>query len=65
MPEFVPDRKGAAIKVGRLHHVIGNDHCSSCEREFPMLCKCGGLIHRQYTPEIITQCDRCGPEYKL
>ena len=62
-------------------HEIGNRKCSECMREYERpedileVCKCGGLIHFEYTGEDCTEdfedcwdthdffCDRCGYDF--
>lgn len=51
-------------------HIEGDKDCEECWRDFPTLCKCGGLIHNNFVDEIWTGkeeyiimkyiCDKCG-----
>lgn len=56
-------------------HEIGNPKCDAgwCNAEdWPMPCKCGGLIHANFADEdgngdyyLFKQCDQCGGEYEF
>jgi hypothetical protein len=50
-----------------VQHEVGNPHCPECCEEFPVPCRCGGLIHAvEGEPDIegdvvlVTECDQCG-----
>jgi len=59
---------------GLYQHEIGNLNCQEgwCADEFPLLCKCGGLIHADFGDEdssgdywIYKKCDLCGENYEF
>jgi len=58
---------------GIYTHVIGEDTCRICfGRDFPLKCKCGGLVHSDFGDEdsdcnywLYKKCDRCGEDYDL
>ncbi|MEA3276685.1 MAG: hypothetical protein U9Q81_15600 [Pseudomonadota bacterium] len=47
-------------------HTSGKRACPVCERGYPQLCRCGGLVHAEVVKVEgngylqITRCDRCG-----
>lgn len=52
------------FRLGDNWHEIGNDNCPKCNVTiYPILCKCGGLIHIDFEDLYnITECDLCGNE---
>ena len=64
------DSNGAA-------HVAGDAHCTWCACEYPLRCRCGGLIHGSDTEEsydaesgditifvLFQRCDQCGEDWE-
>ncbi len=47
-------------------HDIGNKDCEYCsDHEYPIECKCGGLIHEQPIYNGFEhKCDQCGYDYE-
>lgn len=50
-------------------HEIGNSECPECWGGFPVLCRCGGLVHAQFGDEdedgywLYRSCDKCGEDH--
>lgn len=52
------------------HHEKGNVTCLACWEEYPLPCRCGGLVHAIYLDEddedticLARKCDTCGNDY--
>ena len=53
------------------NHEVGNSECPDCWKNYPVPCKCGGLIHAQFGDEdsngdywLEKFCDTCEDDYE-
>jgi len=64
------DTENGKMKLDVYEHIIGDERCQECWRDYPKKCKCGGLIHASFGDEdedceywLYEMCDKCGENY--
>jgi len=68
MSEWVPDHERRTVVIAERHHIVGNDHCGTCDDDYPQRCTrwpaCQGLIHMEWITKDSFRaiCDQCHTE---